>query len=405
MMTDNKNSMVRFIVCLVFVCFSCTLNAGVVGDLSLYFQKREDIELHSRNMVSATKELYRERRSLKQFVESSATLMQAYRSIKDKNTSLPQLADIAKSISALATSYQALAPKAEAMYQRIKPDMEFFASISEEELVKYDLEVSGGQNKFALRTIPDADVKRIAASAGWSKVWSSIKSDPSNIFRWGKLKDEYDYGKVEGEYAMKCSQICFEAGSLYQAAKDSMSELFAIKSEIDKIFSGDLNAVLNIGTTVSNVQNSARAAESLGLLTSQGGNHIGKRFDELLYLQDRYVQVHRTYQLKYANTQNGATSTGQVVTSGTQTYSTAGAGLPGQTGTTSQTPQNNRTGIVADVNLSVSQALLIYQTAYQDYTKLAQNPYAVQTDIVKSLEYLRWAKTQYDYAKARELKR
>ncbi|MBF0543884.1 MAG: hypothetical protein HQM08_05610 [Candidatus Riflebacteria bacterium] len=377
----------KIIILFVFSLFINNMTlAGIIADASLYFKNREEINIHARNTISTVKELYRERRSVQRFVMSASAIIESYRAIKDKHAQLSEIASIAIAIDSLTTEYAVLSPKAEKLNNQIKPDLIFFANLQEAEEVKYDLELSGGHNKFLFRSISDYDVARLSAAAGFSKVWGSVKSDPFNFFRWVKLKDEYEYGRIEGKYALKCAQIGFETNSLYVAFKKSMDELLSIRAEIAKMLLGNVKALLGIENTIEKIRNAPQTIEAMGTIVTQGGNQVGKRFDELLDIQDLYVKIHRTYQLRYADSAKAVAASYQ----------------PENTATTiSVNPQpipiKPPTGKV-----NVSQALQIYQQAYQEYTKAVQNPYASQPSINRALENLKSSKYQYDQAKVKK---
>ncbi len=355
--------------------------AGIIDNAKFVMNNGAAMVSHSRNVTSGVRELYRERQSVRSFIESASTLIQAYRGFAaNKSANIPQLVQIASAIDTLVREYNNVGPKASAVFNKIKPDLKFFESMQEVKAV------SLGENKaqLQLKTIPDGTIGGLSGLSGWARVLDSVKSKPSNLFRWGKLSDEYKLGKAEGQFALKACQIALEGMSYYDEASRSLTQLLDIRNQISGIVSGDLSALLNAGSTINKIQSAGGTAEHLSALLESATPRFSKRFEELGAAQDAYLKAHQAYQLKYG--------------SGTGNTATTATSNPAETATTakSTTPRPP----TANAGIDVNAAMTAYQKAYQEYTSCVQNQGASQQEIDAAVLKLRKAREQFDRAKA-----
>lgn len=356
--------------------------AGIFTDIKLWFNEKASIRQHSRAISGEVKSLYRERKSIANFAEGASSLVKAYKSISSKRAkaSFPQLLEIARAITQVVSSYQRLAPKAEAMYSRAKPSMKYFAELADKTTT-----IQTAKNKIAVKGFSDGRLNSLAGANGWGRVFDSVKNSPMNLFRWGKLRDEYKLGKVEAQYPLKCAQIAFEATAYFAAARQSVSELLGIKKEIDGIMGGNLESLLNIGGTMNKLQSVGNSAQALGDIAEKGASLITTRFDELIKIQNEYVAVNKAYNDKYNKANQGSTTS-------TGSYSSAAP-------SSSQSP-STPTGVTSGANISLQQAMSVYQRAYENYIQLSQSGNADQATLNKSISNLQQAKKIVEQAKA-----
>ena len=379
-----------------FVMVSSVSYAGVFSDVGLYIKECSNIKAHSKGITTGVKELYRERGSIRLLAQSASSLIQVYRDIKNKSlkSNFPKLIEIAKSIGNLVSSFQKIQPKASAVYQKIKPDLNYFATL------KGDAgDFKDKTKKFVIKSFSEERIGKLAGAAGWSRVWDSVKENPFNVFRWGKLSDEYKYGKAEAACPLKCAQIAFESMSYYDAAAESIKGLLGIKSEISKLLGGDLNALLGIGETVNRIEGAAASVETLGDILNQGVSQTEKRFTELIAVQDQYVKIHKEYQQKYNPTGNGTSASS---TSGASSATASYTGTSGSSSATSSSTTSNTTAY--NGTQDVNNAMEYYQRAYMEYTKIVQNPSSSKSAVDKAISDLQQARQMLDQAKKRASK-
>jgi hypothetical protein len=384
---NNALKLVAIFVLLSFVMITETAKAGVFSDMKLWLDQRSQIKQHSRVLSSEVKTLYQERKSIKNFAEGANTLVQAYKSISKKSAKVnfPQLVEIATAITKVVKEYQNLAPKAGAMYQRSQPSLKYFSGLTDQTTT-----LQTSKNKIMVKGLSDKRINSLAAANGLGRIWKTVKSNPLNLFKWGRLSDEYKLGKVEAQYPLKCAQIAFEATAYFAAAKQSVQELIGIKSEIDGILGGNLDAILGMGDTVNKIKSVGPTAESLGDLANKGASHMFGRFGELLVIQQKYVERSREYDQKYnKEKQEQQTPSSSATTTSSGSYSPA----PGTTG-----------GIVSNsapsAPVSLDKAMAVYQKAYENYIRLSQSGKADQTTLNKAISELQKAKQQVEQAKA-----
>ena len=384
---SNLKAMLIILV-LAFIMPAIQADAGFFDDIKLWYNQKSEINKHSRIIGSEVKTLYRERKSIQRFSEGASGLIRAYRAISNKSSkaSFPQLLDIAKSISLVVSEFKNLAPKAEAMYKNAQPSMKYFSQLADQTDT-----IQTNKNKILVKSFSDGRLNKLAGANGWSRVFDSVKSDPLNLFRWGRLQDEYKLGKVEAQYPLKCAQIAFEASAYYFAARDSIQELLGIQKEIEGILGGDLGAILNVAGTVNKIQNSGKSIESLGELAEVGTQRIGKRFDELLKVQEEYVAINKSYNEKYNKTPSASGSSGSTTVSA--------SGTTARQTTTSAAPSTGNTSGSAAVSLE--RAMANYQKAYQAYVEISQRGDASQDEVNKATSTLNAAKRQVEQAKSR----
>lgn len=371
---------------LSFILQAGVVEAGLFSDIKLWYSEKSNINKHSRVIGSEVKTLYRERKSIQSFAEGARGLIEAYKAIKNKSskTSLPQILDIATSISKVVKEFNNLAPKAEAMYRNAQPSMQYFSQLTDQTET-----IQTSKNKILVKSFSDGRLNKLAGANGWSRVWDSIKSDPINLFRWGRLSDEYKLGKVEAQYPLKCAQIAFEASAYYFAARDSIQELLGIQKEIEGIVGGDLGAILNLSGTISKIQNSGNSIEAIGELAQTGADRISKRFDELVKIQNDYVAVNKAYNDKYNRDGTSGSSS---------TAAAPAASTVPNTGNNRNTTGNSNS---SSTKINLNQAMENYQKAYEAYVAIAQQGSAVsQAELNKAISNLNAAKKQVEKARA-----
>ncbi|MDN5278708.1 MAG: hypothetical protein PWR01_2673 [Clostridiales bacterium] len=370
-----------------FVLTTQIAQAGVFSDIKLWFSEKANIWQHSRAISSEVKTLYRERSTIKSFAEGASSLVKAYKSISNKNAkaNFPQLLEIARAITQVVSGYQKLAPKAAAMYKRAKPSMQYFSELADQTTT-----IQTAKNRVMVKGFSNERLDSLAGANGWSRVFNSVKENPVNLFKWGRLKDEYNMGKIEAKYPLKCAQLAFEATAYFAAAKESVNELLGIKSEIDSIMGGNLEAILNIGGTVEKIRGVGNTAESLGELAERGTNLMNRRFVELVNIQQEYVETHKAYQQKYNKTERAEASN-------TGSYTPSPSASSGTTGSSVHT-----TGGIAgnSSTISLQQAMKTYQEAYETYIMLSQHGNADPTALKQAITDLQQAKMLVERAKA-----
>ncbi len=390
MIFRNSLKALLLLLTLAFIFPAASLEAGVLSDIKLWYNEKSNINQHSRVISSEVKTLYRERKSIQKFAEGASGLIQAYKAIKNKSskTSLPQVLDIARSISLVVSEFNNLAPKAEAMYRNAQPSMKYFSQLADQTDT-----IQTSKNKIIVKSFSDNRVNKLAGANGWSRVFDSIKSEPLNLFRWGRLQDEYKLGKVEAQYPLKCAQIAFEASAYYFAARDSIQELLGIQKEIEGIMGGDLGAILNLSGTISKIQNSGNSIESIGELAEVGTEKISKRFDELVKIQNDYVAANKAYNDKYNKSGTAGSGNTSATAARTTVPSTVNSSTNGATNSNSST---------SAANVSLSTAMANYQKAYEAYVAVSQKGNAAgQDELNKAIRNLNNAKQQVEKAKAR----
>ncbi|HNX75254.1 MAG TPA: hypothetical protein PLM07_13460 [Candidatus Rifleibacterium sp.] len=386
MILRNQLQALILLLAVIFILPAGTAEAGFFSDVKLWYNEKSNINQHSRVIGNEVKTLYRERKSIQSFAEGTSSLIQAYRAIKDKNskTSLPQILDIATAISKVVKEYNNLAPKAEAMYKKSQPSMKYFSQLTDKTET-----IQTTRNKIIVKSFSDGRLNKLAGANGWSRVWDSVKSNPLNAFRWGKLSDEYKLGKVEAQYPLKCAQIAFEASAYYFAARDSIQELLGIQKEIEGIVGGDLASILNISSTISKIQNSGNSIEAIGELAKTGTDRISKRFEELVKVQNDYVAINKAYNEKYNRADGSNASTSNTGTTGNSTTLRSGSAPAATTQASGATP-------------SLDRAMENYQKAYQAYVELSQQGSgADQAKLNQAINNLNKAKQQVENARGR----
>ena len=376
----------------MFVLATSASYAGFFSDVGTYLKERKNIWSHSKNITSGVKELYRERKSIRRFSDSANTLVRAYHGIRNKSlkSNFPKLIEIAQAITGLVMEYQNLQPKASRLYSKVKPDLNYFAKLKG----KND-DFMDASKKFVVKSFSDNRINKLSGAAGWGRVWDSVKENSFNVFRWGKLRDEYKYGKAEAKYPLKCAQIAFETMSYYEAANGAVQSLLGIKSEINGLLNGNLDALLGIGNTVNRIENASEDVNSLGSVLNQGVSNINKRFTELIAVQDEYVKIHKEYQQKY--NKNPSTPTGTNASSGSSSsaYSGTSSAHSGYSSTTTTSPGTYNT------QQDLNNAMEYYRRTYMEYTKIVQNSQSSREAVQKALNDLQEARRMLDQAKKR----
>ncbi|HOT29345.1 MAG TPA: hypothetical protein PLU72_14270 [Candidatus Ozemobacteraceae bacterium] len=369
-----------FLIVGLVLAVAAAATAGVIDNAKFVMNNGAEMVSHSRNITSGVRELYRERQSVRNFIDSAATLIQAYKGLSaKKSTDIPQILKIASAIDTLVREYNYIAPKAKGVFTKIKPDLKFFESMQEVKSVN----LGNNTSQLQIRTISDSTLGNLSGLAGWSRVWDSIKDKPSNLFRWGRLSDEYKLGKAEGGLALKACQIAMEGMSYYDEADKSLSQLLDIRKQINGIVSGDLNAILNVGSTINSIQSAGGSVDRLSKLIDSATPRFTQRFNELNAAQDAYLKAHQAYQAKYGVT------VGKTATTATTT-------TPRTTSPQTATTSASSGGAAVDLK----SAMAAYQKAYQEYTACVQNSQSTQDQIQAAIEKLRTARDRYERAKA-----
>ena len=367
----------------ILVMATQVAHAGFFDSISTFMKERSEIYSHSKNIGNGIRELYRERKSISSLAVASSQLIQAYKEIKNKKANISSIVNIAQQINTLVSAYKNVAPKASSVYNRIEPDVNYFSKLKDS---SDDQSLAIGNKLFKIESLSESRISKLAGSGGWARVFDAVKDNPLNIFRWGKLSDEYQYGKAEAKYALKCTQIAFEARSYYKAATDSISQLLDIKSQIDGILSGNLESILNLPKSIESIQGASGGVEDFGGLMQSAADRFGKRFDELKVAQDEYVAAHQKYT-------RGKATPAQAVTVGTAPSSNSYSGVKGISTTSSTKPATTST-------VSLKSAMEAYQKAYQRYTNTLQNSGTSEQERAQAAEALNVARTQYEAAKA-----
>lgn len=381
----NRNNVLKVILLVFYLLFIVQLvHAGILADINMWANEKANIFRHSRIIKREVKNLYHERESIQRFAQSVNYLINAYKGISNKRakSSIPLLLEIAHAITVVVQEYQNLAPKAEAMYKRVQPSLKYLATLDES---KITIETGFGYIDIKGLTISDKRLNKLARANGWNRVFSSIKENPLNLFRWGRLIDEYKLGKIEAQYPLKCAQIAFEATAYYKAIKHSIAELIGIKNEIDGILGGNLGAILNIGGTINNISKAGNSILPLGVLLEKGTATISKRFNELLDIQEKYVHTLQQYKHKYNKHDQWIY---------TNTYS---ASAPKHSHTTSMVTSGlNSSG----GNISLQKAMQLYQQAYENYIRISQSGNVSQAELNQAIANLQYAKKLVEQSKA-----
>lgn len=409
-MIRNMQWKALFGLLLFAILFSAnTAQAGVFADVKLWVSEQANIRQHSKIIGAEVKTLYRERKSIQRFAEGASGLIKVFQSIKNKNlkSNFPQLLEIARSISLVVSEFSNLAPKAEAMYKKSQPSMKYFSELADQTQT-----IQTAKKKIVVKTFSENRLMSLAGANGWNRVFSAVKENPLNIFRWGRLSDEYKLGKVEGQYPLKCAQIAFEASGFYFAARESMQDLLGIQNEIKGIMGGDLSAILNLGNTVNKIQNSGNSIESIGELAKEGTSKLSTRMDELVKIQNEYVAATKTYNQKYNKSEGSTSATAGLPSASTTSYTSSGSNAssrnttPSSSGTTyspnSRAPTSPAPGTTTRnvPAVSLQQAMANYQKAYEAYIKISQAGSASQAQLNTAVENLAVARKQVEQAKA-----
>lgn len=375
----KSNIMKNVLIAALLVFITHTASAGFFSDVSKYLKERSEIKTHSNSIISGIKELYRDRKTISNLALSSSQLIAAYKEIRNGKTNIPALLNIAKNIDNVVRGYQSIQPVATRVYNKIEPDLAYFSKLKGNE-GNYALPIGGNQLK--IESLSDAQIGKFSGTAGWGRVFETIKENPLNIFKWGKLKDEYTYGKAQAGYVLKGVQMAFEAKSFYDHAKNQLDNLMNIRSQINGLLSGNLDALLGMGTTINNIQSAAGGVEDLGALLNSAVDHVGKRFDELQTASQNYVAIHQNYAKKYQG--EGVTAT---VSQGNS-----------QPTTTKKVTSSSSQQAAANKNLK--KAMDLYQQAYKQYVAIAQNPNATAAERNAAIQDLNYARNEYETLKA-----
>lgn len=367
-------SILNFI--LIFWLCEQNLNANVLADFSKILHERKQFILSSKNVLSGVKALYRERKSIAEFARSANVLIQAYKGLQGKAdvNSIPKLIEIANAITNLVKEYNNLAPKTAKIYSQIKPDLDYLSTYK----TVYE-KVEDVNNKILIKTVPESRINSIAIANGLNRVWDTIKNNPLSIFKWGRLKDEFTYGKLEAQYALKAAQIAFETEAYLESINKLMNDLISIKNEINQIVNGNIISLIGIGNTINKILSSAATVEKISILSSASLNNLQKRFNEFINLQQDYLNFHQKYMRKYYPQYTSYRNEGYKAYESNSNNINIGT----QSSISKFSVSNNNLEIndfqqldqTSNNASNLQDAMEMYQKAYRDYIKVMQNPH------------------------------
>lgn len=368
---------------LVFIFSVQSVSAGVFSDIKLWVGERKKIRKHSAVVKDAVKTLFKERKSIRNLAINANNLVKSYTEIfKNKaKVGINKLLDIAQSITGVVKEYLNLAPKARKFYNKSKDSLKYFSDLAHRSDTTRKV-------RNSLTKIPDSEINKLAGSNGWSRVFRSVKSNPLNIFKWGRLKDEYDLGKAEATYPLKCAQMSIEAVGFFESAKRSVASLLSIQDQIKGILDGNLSSILNIGDTVKKIENSGDDINKFGGVVKAGYKQLNGRLNEFIKIQNDYATKLTVYRNKYTPSSKTNSSYPHPTTASSPT-------------TGSRNKRAITSTSAATVNISLQRAMSNYQRAYQNYIKLANNSNVSQATLNNAINKLNKAKQIYVQAKAK----
>lgn len=380
MFTQNK----KFVVlCFLFAIFllPATLQAGPIANTFTWIRETPNIRKHSRVICSEVRGLYRQRASIQRLADGSQTLVEAYEGIRDRSASrnIPQLLTIARGIAQVLAAYGELAPAAEQMYRNSQPSLQYFSGLANK-----TSRVRAGNREIVTPVFTDRRINGLSRSAGLSNVWKGIKKKPLNIFRWGRIRDDYRLGRSEAKYILKATQTAFEGSQYYFAVRENVRRLQEIKREIDDILGGDLGALIKIGATMGNVLDAASTVGELADIATEAPKRLGKRFDELSEAQEEYARIARDYNRKY-----------EPDDAGTWMWRTSSSPAPSRMPSTTSRARDTtpvHTGSAVDTGNDLQQAMSLYQQTYEDYIALSQAPNVSPEHLQQALVRLQQAR-------------
>lgn len=365
-----------------------TASAGILGDAKKWYDDRQAFNAHATNVANAVREVYRERTTLTSFTNSALGLIQNYKAAKAAGSiNLSQLINMAPQLLSLADGYQKLQPKVQSVYNRITPDIAYFNQFR------------GTENQGTeVPTLSEAKIGGMARTAGVARIWSAIKDKPTNIFRWGRLADEYRYGRDTTAYGLKGVQIAMEFYNAYATSQSAFQELLGIKNEIQQMTQGNLGALLNVGGTLQKINSADGSIKKIENLLNTAPKHFDQRFTELGQYQTNYLNTFKAYSQKYGDPEGRRLASSPVPG--------ASSPLPGQSGNTGATAPSGTVStssgnsdssawrtppIVGDgtITISLPDAMKKYQDLYKDYMKLITDPSATdkqRRDSAKQLQ-------------------
>ena len=171
---------------LIVLCLFGSVSASSADTVELakkWYDDRQAFNSHATNVANAIREVGKDRNTILNFTSSALNVINSYKAAKAGGSlDLGKILQLAPDVMSLANGYQALAPKVQSVYSRITPDIEYFK--------KFQGDGTQGNNGTAqLPTFDDSKINNMSRAAGWGRVWSSIKDNPLNVFRWGRLAD------------------------------------------------------------------------------------------------------------------------------------------------------------------------------------------------------------------------
>jgi hypothetical protein len=327
---------------------------------SEFFSNQKEMFDRSRRVSNGVRELYRERGAIVRFNDAALNLIQTYKKLQTGGgTNFTQLAAVGRDIMQVVKDYQTLAPRFDTVYTRISPDIDYFSKM----LVKPT--VAEKPPRINIPAFSESEINSYSRLGGVDRMWRAVKSDWTNIFRWGRLAGEYKMGKAEDAYIFKTIQIGLEMSNMYDVSRSCVGELMSIKGDLEKMLGGDLNSILGVSGTLSKISGAGPYIQRLGDVAQVGPKHLDKRFSELKEYQDRYVKQNLEYQKKFGN----ANPVQAVEETGTS-LSLSPVAETGQT-TVFSTP-----GIVPSSGIPASSDQLRseYERLYREYVKQTGNP-------------------------------
>ncbi len=368
------------VVVAAFFAVSPLVYAGSMwDDVKKLFQNRVEVAQHTKNVANCVKDLWRERKAISALNDSAMALVRAYHTAKQKGKlGINELLSVAQNAVSLINSYQRVAPVVEPVYNRMQPDLQYFSQMSSD-----FGDPNAVTNTFPPQTISDGRIKALSGSVGWARVWSTVADNPINIFKWGKLADEYKMGKAEGAYSLKCAQIAFEAAGFIKLTKGCLNDLMSVKNDIDGILAGNLNSILNLPTMGNRLMGATGNVDKMSEAINKAPTHFNNRFNELGSLQNDYVNVYKNYQQKYGTAQVAAQAS-----SGTSST----VARPAMPATAPQANQGNW--------LNLQQATAEYAKAYREYLAAMDNPNTPPEILQVMVNKLNQAQRQVEAARA-----
>ncbi|MFZ2959713.1 MAG: hypothetical protein WA705_22750 [Candidatus Ozemobacteraceae bacterium] len=378
---NARNVWLSFVLFFVFSGVQIA-SAGIWGDLKTWYDDRKAFAAHSTNIANAVREIYRERETMTRFNNSALSMIGSYKSAKAAGSiDLMKVVQMAPQMTALSSDYQKLEPKVQSVYNRITPDIEYFKKYQKNE----DGSTIGGET-----TLSEGKISALSTLAGLSRVGTSIKESPTNIFHWGRLYDEYKYGKASSAYGLKGVQIALEMNNAYATVKGSVQELTGIKGDFNKISSGDLGALLNIGGTIKKINSADGSISKIETFLKRTPAQLESRFTELSGYQTSYLDAFKNYSKKYGDPEGRVLAKNSSNIQLSVATPTANSPSAATRGAVALSPQSSsKQPSPGNVSSQLPEALKKYETLYRQYTQSMTNSSVSDKQRQKIAEQLR----------------